>query len=569
MAWLSRQAPEQDSSYQAVPKRVRLRVSRFMAERSTLGILLAMFAYSQSLTPSLLPREWFAQGVVSGLSIAAAYLLGTSIAHAAAALELTSDRVVARLARFRIWMGWIGLASLPLLLLWSVRDRQAEWSALGYDVGDRFLYSGVLLVVVLIVAVSGVLAWASHWLYRRFLWGTSKVLPALVAGVTAATLTATAIFMAVNEFAYSRFLNGLNDTVASQDVEVDESDPGPDPSRFKTAGATSNVSWESLGREGRRFILRSPTRADIARFSGREAREPVRVFIGRHSAGGVHERAELAMVELERTGGFQRDVLLMVTPTGTGWVNEQIVQPVEYFHDGNTATVAVQYSHLPSPMAFLAEREAAVESSRAVFAAILARLASIEPDQRPALLVAGESLGSFGAQAVFANLDDMIRRVDGALWVGPPPMAHLRREAEARRDSGSYQIRPVISSLPEVIFGARATDFVGTGGRYGFLQQADDPIVWWDTSLLYSRPDWLREPLDPQVSTRLRWRPVTTYLQLTADMIVGNNFAEGLGHRYGTMPLTAWYEMLDPPGWTREMADSLRQHLDELAGSLR
>ena len=36
-------------------------------------------------------------------------------------------------------------------------------------------------------------------------------------------------------------------------------------------------------------------------------------------------------------------------------MNEQLVQPLEYFLDGDLATVAIQYSHLPSPLAFLAE----------------------------------------------------------------------------------------------------------------------------------------------------------------------------------------------------------------------
>src|SRR5690606_39618313 len=137
----------------------------------------------------------------------------------------------------------------------------------------------------------------------------------------------------------------------------------------------------------------------------------------------------LAMAELERFGAFERAAVLVVIPTGTNWVNEQLVQPLEYFYDGDIATVAVQYSHLPSPLAFLSESTAAADTAitllEEIEAAALARGAD-----GPRLYIAGESLGSFGGARAFASLADSKRRVDGAVWVGPPETMHLRREAE-------------------------------------------------------------------------------------------------------------------------------------------
>lgn len=40
--------------------------------------------------------------------------------------------------------------------------------------------------------------------------------------------------------------------------------------------------------------------------------------------------------------------LLIITPTGTGSVNAFAIDPLEYMYDGNTATVAMQYSYAPS-----------------------------------------------------------------------------------------------------------------------------------------------------------------------------------------------------------------------------
>ena len=63
------------------------------------------------------------------------------------------------------------------------------------------------------------------------------------------------------------------------------------------------------------------------------------------------------MRELERTGAFERPVLALLGTTGTGWVDELNVRSIEYLTDGNCATAAMQYSFLPSPVAFVTDRD--------------------------------------------------------------------------------------------------------------------------------------------------------------------------------------------------------------------
>ncbi|WP_236757506.1 alpha/beta-hydrolase family protein [Aeromicrobium sp. PE09-221] len=534
------------------------RLHAFFERRSGLGILFAIVAYQESLTPSLLPRSWLAQGVISGLSVVVLYLLGTGLSRLAA--TMLQGPPPERVQRWRVVIGWAGVIALPVLLLLSIPGRQAEWRALGYDVTDHFLYLGVILVVVAVLVVCGLAIGGLRWLYRRVFRGVSKIVPLSIAAVVSALAVTLVTVLAVNEFAYSRFMDAINETRAGADTEIDGDEPA-DPR------ASDVVAWASLGREGRRFITRVPSVDDLERFSGRESMEPIRVFVGRASDPDFDGRAALAVQELERSGAFERSVLLIVTPTGTGWVNEQIVQPVEYFHAGDTATVAVQYSHLPSPVAFISEQHAAVDSARVLLDAVTARLDRMPEDERPLLLVAGESLGAFGGTGAFDNIDELVRRVDGSLWVGTPPMSNLRREAERRRDPGSLQIRPRIERLPELVVGGRESEFEETTATHAFLQFADDPIVWWDAGLLWRRPDWLSEPLDPRVMPGISWRPVTTFLQLTADQIVGTEFGEGWGHRYGTMPLITWFETLDPEGWDAARLAVLRTHLDEIADS--
>lgn len=550
-------------SYTAIVKELMVRVDAFFARRSTVGVLLAIIAYQQSLTPSLLPRTWLAQGVISGLSILFGYLIGAGLGRLARHIGIVRETLRDRLSRIRVAASWLGIAALPGFLLLSIPGRQAEWQALGFDAGDRFLYTGVIVVALVVLVVGGFVTWGCRWVYGRLFRGVSKLVPLSIAGGVTVLVTALVLVLAVNEFAYSRFMDSINATREGADTSLSDEDPERDPSRLRSGGDGSVVSWESLGREGRRFMARAPEVEVIAELSGRDAIEPIRLFVGRPAADTAAERADVAMAELERTNAFDRAVLLLVTPTGTGWVNEQVVQPLEFFYAGDTATIAMQYSHLPSPVAYLSEQGAAVDSATALLDAVRARLDEMPEDERPLLFVAGESLGAYGGTGAFANLDDLVRRVDGSMWTGTPPMSELRREAEDRRDPGSLQIRPEIARLPEIVFGGTEDDFADTTATHAFIQFSDDPTVWWDAGLLYSRPDWLTEPLDERILPQISWRPVTTFLQLTADQIVGTSFGEGFGHSYGSLPLVVWFDMLDPPGWDRERLADLREYLDE------
>src|SRR5262249_56059023 len=86
--------------------------------------------------------------------------------------------------------------------------------------------------------------------------------------------------------------------------------------RGKAGSGASLVVGEKLGRAGREFISSGPRREDISVFSGREALEPLRVYVGLRSAATPEARAKLALEELKRVGGFERSVLILGTPTG-------------------------------------------------------------------------------------------------------------------------------------------------------------------------------------------------------------------------------------------------------------
>ncbi|MEV8019869.1 alpha/beta-hydrolase family protein [Streptomyces sp. NPDC086554] len=69
------------------------------------------------------------------------------------------------------------------------------------------------------------------------------------------------------------------------------------------------------------------------------AKDPVRVYVSASAPESFSDedpfaaKARLAVEELERTGAFERNVLAIAGTTGTGWVNADITDPLEYMHD--------------------------------------------------------------------------------------------------------------------------------------------------------------------------------------------------------------------------------------------
>ncbi|MGH3459755.1 alpha/beta-hydrolase family protein [Aeromicrobium sp.] len=546
------------------------RTVRALRAPNLLGTALAGYLLVQSWSPSLLVRDWIFQGVVGGVSLVVGYAAGTLLTRLG---KLLRRRWGWGLGPFdeRTDLRARGVVAVVLVVLLTrsasteIAEHRWTWDRLGYEPDSLWVvYGKTIALTAVVAALFFLIGWAFRLLQRRLTRLGRRWLPAWIASSMAFAVLAWAVLASLNNYVMQRSLDGANTTFAAADLDTDGAPSQPD-SLLRSGGPRSEVEWDEAGNEGRRFLSRGPDAATIDELSPGSAVEPVRVYVGRASADEVASRVELAMAELEHYGAFDRAAVLVVVPTGTGWINEQIVQPVEYFFGGDTATVAVQYSHLPSPLAFLAEADAAGDTGDALIGAVQARLDTIPEGDRPVLLVAGESLGSFGGAHAFDTLDDLLASTDGSLWVGPPETMQLRREAERVRSPGSPQIEPVVGDGEDVVFANRASDLAGTSPRTVFLQQGDDPIVWWDWGTAFSEPDWLKEPLDPSVNPDMTWTPVTTFLNLAFDMGVSNDFDEEHGHLYGTQPLTAWRAMLEPAAWDDERIEELRDRLSTVA----
>ena len=193
----------------------------------------------------------------------------------------------------------------------------------------------------------------------------------------------------------------------------------------------------------------------------------------------------------------------MFTTTGTGWVDERAASPLEYMFNGDTAEIGLQYSYLPSWISFLVDTDKAADAGRAMIHAVQDRLATMPEATRPKLLVFGESLGSFGTESAFDNIDQMLKGVDGALLVGPVFKNDIHNAVTADRDAGSPFWRPVYKNGENVRFAVAPSDLAQPATawkqpRVVYLQNATDPITYWKFDLLWKHPRVARRSARPR-----------------------------------------------------------------------
>ena len=294
------------------------------------------------------------------------------------------------------------------------------------------------------------------------------------------------------------------------------------------------------------------------------------MYVGVESAPTAEERAALAVKELDRTDAWSREVVVVMGTTGTGWIEPQSADPLEYIWNGDTAEVTIQYSYLPSWISFLVDKERAEDAGRALFAAVQERWVQLPEGSRPRLLAYGLSLGSFAQQAAFPAVETITTQTDGAVFVGTPNDTTLWRGVEDGRDAGSPQWQPVVGQGQTVRFAASPEDYANPPGPWNeprllYLQHASDPVVWWYWSILWSRPDWLAEPRGPDVSTKSIWFPWVSFWQVTVDQFHGTGVPNGHGHNYGNMMVSAWAQLGTPAGWTDADTARLQKRIDAYA----
>jgi uncharacterized membrane protein len=514
-----------------------------------------------SMTPSLLPRGPLFQGIVSGAAGAIGYGLGV---FAVWLVRFMRSKNTSPPAPRWAWIALVvvGIIGQILVIIWfhvwqdDVRDLNGV-PRLGF--WDHPLTAVLSIVVLFIfVEIGQLVGRLVRFLVRQLERFAPPRVSAVVVVVLLLALTVALLNGVVARFAMST----INKTFSAVNDETDPQFPAP-TSRLRSGGPQSLDSWESLGHQGRVFVSAGPTVEELTKFNGKPAIEPIRAYAGLHSAPGIKATAQLAAEELRRTGGLDRAVVAVATTTGTGWINEAEASALEYMYNGNTAIVSMQYSFLPSWLSFLVDNENARQAGQALFEAVDAMVKERPEGQRPKLVVFGESLGSFGGEAPFLALNNLVARTDGALFSGPTFNNAIWEDLTRNRDKGSPMWLPIYDKGENVRFAARSDNLDRPPDPWGhprvvYLQHASDPIAWWNVDLLFSKPDWLREPRGYDLSPRMEWIPIVTFLQVSADMAVAVDVPDGHGHVYVKDVANAWADILQPPGWTPEKTEKLR-----------
>ncbi|WP_068180769.1 alpha/beta-hydrolase family protein [Mycobacterium sp. UM_CSW] len=551
------EAAEAPLKHEAHPHEKPWWVRHYTFMGTAVGLVFIWF----SMTPSLLPRGAVFQGLVSGFSGAIGYGLGVFAVWLVRYMRTRNySPPPPRWAwKVLIPVGLVGMVVMAIRFhVWQdrVRDLMGVAHLKWYD----YPIAAVLSIVVLFTLVE--IGQFIRWLISFLVGLLDRIAPfrlsVTIVVVALVVLSITLMNGVVLKFA----MRTMNNTFASANDE-ESPDTAPPKTPLRSGGPQSLVSWESLGREGRVFIEGGPRVDELTTFNGSPAMQPIRAYAGLNSADGITATAELAARELQRTGGLQRAVVAVATTTGTGWINEAEASTLEYMYNGNTAIVSMQYSFLPSWLSFLVDKENARHAGQALFEAVDRLIRQMPEGQRPKLVVFGESLGSFGGEAPFMSLNNVLARTDGALFSGPTFNNTIWTDLTSTRDAGSPEWLPIYNDGKNVRFVARASDLGRPDAawdhpRVVYLQHASDPIAWWTPDLLFAKPDWLREKRGYDVLPETYWIPVVTFLQVSADMAVAVDVPDGHGHHYVADVANGWDAVLSPPGWTPEKTDKLR-----------
>lgn len=523
------------------------------------GVVGAGMFWVASLRPSLLPRAWVIQAVISAICAAVGYgvgvlvgwLLGVALRH-----PVDPSRATRRLVAAIV----VGVGLLALIPWWIWQRDQSV-------LVDEEPTSAVSIVPMLVVAflVFTILVLfgrlIGHGLVRLEGWLT-RFVPRWIALLVTAAVFLSAVFLISQDVVFRRFVDWANARYSASDAITPGGVSRPESSRA-SGGPGSLVPWNTLGAYGKSFVADATTATELRRFSGQAAgvREPIRVYAGLKSAGTADARARLVVRELDRTGAAEREVLVVWTSTGTGWVDPIAAKAAEYIFKGDTAIASMQYSYLPSWISFLLDGPKAAEAGAALNEAVHEWWSQLPTDDRPGLIIFGESLGSLGTEAAFVQRDAaasvraLASRSDGVLLVGPTASNEIWQQIQADRAAGSPVWAPVYEDGRIVRFMPRAGDVRPTAGDWAgtrvlYVHHPSDPVGSWTMRTMWAPPPWIDSPTGDDVPETVGWFPFVTWLQVLGDLAAGFSAEPGHGHNYDADVVDAWVRAYPPDTWT-------------------
>ncbi|WP_075654206.1 alpha/beta-hydrolase family protein [Pseudochrobactrum sp. B5] len=538
-------------------------LEKFWSSLSLIGMLLGTLFFAASLTPSLVPRPFLIQGVLSGACFAIGYGIGVFLFWLWNYLQLPKPK--GRISTIIKITAMAVTIITAMVFLWHAADGQNSIrNLMGLEKVESAhpLKTGLIALITFVILIA--LARLFQLIYRSSSRWLDRYIPPRLSRFTGFLIAAVIFSMAINGVLFRFGLHVMDSSYRQFDALMEAEVPQPqDP--LKSGSAASLVKWDELGRMGRSYVSSGPDAQQISNFTGRPAQNPLRVYVGLRSAETAKERAKLALQEMIRVGAFDRSLLLVTIPTGTGWVDEMGIDPVEYLHDGDIASVAVQYSYLASWLSLLVEPGYGSETATALFDEVYDHWTKLPKETRPKLYLYGLSLGAMNSQLsseLFQVLGDPYQ---GALWSGPPFTSRLWRSITNNRNEGTPEWLPEFRDGSYARFTNQNNALKLPNSHWGpmrivYLQYASDPIVFFDPKDFYREPDWMKAPRGPDVSPQLKWYPVVSMLQLAIDLMLATTTPIGHGHVYAPQHyIDAWVEVTDV-SWSQADIDRLKEH---------
>lgn len=544
------------------------RLTALVAPLSYTGIVLAVVFFSISLSPSLLPRPYALQGILSGIVLALGYGLGVIIKWLWDYLRLPLLRNKV-LIIFKIIISILSAILFFYSVYYSSQWQNDVRELMRLEASELHLPLLMMLIAIGLAALIFSLAKIMSLIFIKIKLRLKGIIPHRIAKVISFLLVATLVFFLTNNMMIGKIVSALDNTYLIIDENI-ASELSPPEWKDASGSSRSHIPWQSIGKTGQEFIINGPDKKSIESFWGKPSLPPLRVYVGLRSKETAEERAELALQELIRTKAFERSKLVIATPTGTGWLDPHAVDTFEYLHQGDTAIVAMQYSYLPSWLTLLVDPSSAKDSAYQLYNKVHGYWSQLDKETRPDLYLFGLSLGAYGAETSI-NLMTIIKNpIQGALFVGAPFTSTIAPILTKYRNEGSPQWLPIIQDGSMVRFSAQENSLINERWIWGpvrvvYIQYASDPIVFFSTDLYRKEPDWMTGLRGYDVSKDLQWFPLITFFQVLFDIPMADKMPRGSSHNYSASSyIDGWVEVSDPNVWTAAKAERLERIFDHV-----
>ncbi len=536
-------------------------VKLFFGRISYVGLTIGLYFMVLSLTPSLMPRTWLFQGLVSGLSLISGYTVGVF------GMWIWSYLGIKQLSgSIRQYAIAATVAGNVVLLAW-IMTKAGDWQnrvreLVGIEPSSTTNPIRIVVVAVILAVVVLAIGRVISYITRKSIHFYARFVPQRVAVVVGIGLSLWFFGSIVSGAFATSMLRLANNTFSIADKTTVEGSIKP-TSTMTSGSPESLVTWQELGKQGRRFAGSGPSQSDIQSIWP-DARQPIRAYAGLESGETHEQRAQVVLQELIRTDAFERSKLLIATTTGTGYLDPNAVNTFEYVNQGDTAIAGMQYSYLPSWLALLSDTETAKDAGVALFNEIHTYWQDLEESDRPELYLYGLSLGAYGSQASISRVELLNDPVDGALWAGPPFVSEFWNRITMDRDPGSpawlpeYQNGRVIR-FTDGITGLDEPTAQWQDNKIIYLQYPTDPVVFFSTDYMLHEPEWLQGETGYGVTKDMRWYPFVTFWQLAFDLVNAGSTAEGYGHLYSPDDYIDSWVALTQPSFSQTEIDSVKQ----------